>query len=390
MQFIQRITWVSAVWLILGLFSFVQAHPLPGSYHPDQAYTLRASYYPDYGENMGTDIALTVMNGYEFLSDHTWKDVPGISPLLDFLVASHIALINHEITGHALRTKQLGGTVEGIKIGFFEGAVTTSGITDSQKLASVSMAGIDASRLLAGQISDRAVGRNHLSKFSAMTYLLTSLDQINYIYWNTKKSPGHDIDNYVQQINAFYGGTPLSRKKMRSIAWMSALDPMLYYALYTVVTQKTDMTVPMIPMGGTWKWLPALSAAFTPYGYERILKNYIKHGDFLGTVSLGTGKSYKNNKNTFLIAFDTSNLFKVGDTSTVGVSLAYWRQPRVYADTPAQEKMTDGGLAAINWSTQFNETFGMDIQLGYKTEGYILGQVSGKGLVLGITGRIHY
>ena len=362
MGLMKRITRASTVCVILGLSSFVHAHPLPGSYHPDQTYTLRGSYYPDYGENMGTDIALTVMNGYEFLSDHTWKDTL-ISPLLDVLAAGYVTVLNHEITGHVFRTKQLGGRVKSTKIGFFEGDVKYSGITKPQEKASVSIAGIDASRLLADQIAGQVVGDNHLSKFSAMTYLLTSLDQINYIYWNTKKSAGHDIDDYVKNINAFYGGTPLSRKKMRSVAWMSALDPMLYYSLYTVVTQKTNMTIPMIPIGD-WKWLPALSVAFTPYGYERILKNYVQHGDFLGTVSLGTGKTYKNNNNTFLISFDTSSLFKVGESATVGVSLAYWRQPRVYADTPAQEKMKDGGLVALNWSSQMSKVFGLDFQVG--------------------------
>src|SRR4051812_31239094 len=311
---------------------------------------------------------------------------------LDLPQDHFLMVVGHEIFGHGSRLREIGA--RGVHYSFDApipygagGAVTEfSGdllVTRADALA-IDTAGIEAQNVLADHIGREAVTSRALHYREAWLYLESRLDGLRYIRSVSPRSaPGHDIRSFLFDFNNGCDPPacePLQASTLKRRALVMLGDPMLAYAAYAwaaayMVHGRTTGPVPMIPLPGDMRYLPALRFEMTPYGTAVTTEHAIVRHRRVTNVSVGVGDT--GAARAWDVGIGSADLLR-GSGLTAGASIRIWRQPELDAPPNAQA-MTTGVLAvgtlriALPGSAPASRVRVL-VEAGYKSDGFVRGE----------------
>jgi hypothetical protein len=311
---------------------------------------------------------------------------------LDLPQDHFLMIVGHEIFGHGARLREIGA--HGVQYSFDApipygpgGAVTEfSGdllVTRADALA-IDTSGIEAQNVLADHIGREAVASGALHYREAWLYLESRLDGLRYIRSvSPRSSPGHDVRSFLLDFNDQCDPPackPLDAATLKRRALVMLSDPMLAYAGYAwavsyMVQGRTTGPVPMIPLPGGLRYLPALRFEMTPYGTAITGDNTIARHGRVTTVSIGVGDT--GAARAWDVGVTSGHLLR-GSRLNAGASIKLWRQPELDAPPNAQVMKT-GVLAvgtlriALPGSVAAGRA-GVLVEAGYKSDGFVRGE----------------
>lgn len=220
-------------------------------------------------QNAGTSAAFSAISGLAYLSSKYDLNKKFFYRLGFGYSAAMITLLNHELSGHSLRALEFNCNPHGLEIDplLLSGSIHTgcTGSMHIQKDTIISLGGIQANYLLAQKISDNLfVHEQEIDPITGIGYILSAADQIEYNYINHNNNPGHDVNNYVEDMEIMYGNKSISRNIIKSHGFLSFLDPILFASVYSAITGR-NVNVPVLSIGNIGV-MPFARSIFTPYG----------------------------------------------------------------------------------------------------------------------------
>jgi len=319
---------------------------------------------------------------------------------LDLPQDHFLMVVGHEIFGHGARLREIGA--HGVQYSFDApipygpgGAVTEfSGdlpVTRADALA-IDTSGIEAQNALADHIGREAVASGALHYREAWLYLESRLDGLRYIRSvSPRSSPGHDVRSFLLDFNDQCDPpacTPIDAATLKRRALVMLGDPMLAYAGYAwaaayMVHGRTTGPVPMIPLPGGVRYLPALRFEMTPYGTAVTADNTIVRHGRVTNVSLGVGDT--GAARAWDVGVTSGDVLR-GRRLNAGASIRLWRQPELDA-APNAQVMKTGVLGAATLQIALPESLaagraGVLVEAGYKSDGFVRGERLHAGAVL--------
>ena len=323
-----------------------------------------------------------------------------------FLVAAH------EVFGHGTRFRELGDGR--LRYGFdapipygsgdaftkFNGRFPVSPLAD----LAVSAAGIDAQHAIADAIAERAVSRGRIHYREAWLYFESRLAAVSYILSaSPTSSEGHDVANFLETFEKACTAPclPLTRNYVQRRALLALVDPLLYYSMYGLAVSyigngATTGPMPLIPVGRALRVMPSLGYALAPYGGEwtvrtAFLQEQRAKSRELRITNIALRVGNTGASSTWGLTVRASDVFRVWGLR-VGVATEVWRQPELLADQTGGEQRTGAGALAtvvlpLPRLLQSRWSEGIHVIAGYKSQGFIPGEVLAGGGVLraGIT-----
>lgn len=366
-------------------------------------------------QEVSSDIAFSVLSGLAY-SSNKYDLNDNIAYRAAFGYLSFVtALTHHEIGGHGFKAREFKGKIKKITINAFGGEASSSTPKPYhiQKDLLISLAGNDSNYLLGQKIANSWVYNScQIDPILSFGYIFTQGNQLFYSYLK-KSEPGHDLEAYVRYNEGMYGDKSVSIKKIRNIAWLDALDPILFATSYSALTG-VQLEVPMIKIQDNIGLLPFARMIPTPYGVIEkkigayIITDYtpIKIGFSFGkqskttkavtptiqelqrlkdlhlenvnipTIGSFTGLGNETNiKQYSTYSFDISvvKIFEV-DQFIFGADAAFWSQPELFVLDPYRAKPKNGWFAMLNTSYNLSEDYKLIARTGYKTKGFVPGQ----------------
>jgi hypothetical protein len=344
---------------------------------------------------VGANLIITGLRGYQWLDDKffpsTAGDTSGPMILARFgrlavidvgLVLATGMIIQHEVFGHGFRLREFGVKQIGYRIKPWEGLTTYSSSQYNQlsfsEKAAVSTGGMEANTILANQLRTRWVDSEVIDSREATLYLLSSLDQTAYVLEMSKRDDtfanGHDVAEYVRDVNSWYQRPVVSMQKLKKRAWLDFFDPYLFYSAYSmgdyVLNGTQQWEYPMLSIG-EYRYLPAARMVLAPYGAEYQLNNFIK-----GPYTIFANVRYGNTggRQSSAIGVEVVNFFK-SDLLKIGAKVDLWNQPKLFTTNASFSSTKFGGAASLIARYRVLEKLDVVGQAGYKTSGYIPGEI---------------
>lgn len=252
--------------------------------------------------------------------------------------------------------------------------------------------GIEAQNVLADHIGREAVASRALHYREAWLYLESRLDGLRYIRSvSPRSSPGHDIRSFLLDFNDGCDPPacePLDASTLKRRAFAMLGDPMLAYAGYAwaaayMVHGRAAGPVPMIPLPGEVRYLPALRFEMTPYGTSVTTEHTVVRRGRVTNVSIGVGDT--GAARAWDVGVASGDVLR-GSRLTAGASIRVWRQPELDAPPNAQV-MATGVLAAgalrIAWPGSAPAgRVRVLVEAGYKSDGFVRGERLHAGPIL--------
>ena len=303
-----------------------------------------------------------------------------------------LMVVAHEVFGHGSRLREIGA--DGIRYSFdaptpyggggavteFEGDVL---VTRADVLA-IDTGGIEAQNQLADHIERQSIAMGTFHYRDAWLYLHSRLDGLRYIRSVSPRSPpGHDVASFLFDINDGCNAPECSRltaSTLKRRAWSMLADPLLAYAGYDwamsyMVRGQTFGPLPMIPLGGDVRYLPALRFEMTPFGTEWSTDHYVLRRGRVTTVTVGIGDTLA--KPAWRVGVVASDVVR-RERWSAEVQANVWRQPEL--DSPPTGQVNHvGGMATATARVRFGgegfaERAGWFVQAGYKSDGFVRGE----------------
>jgi hypothetical protein len=338
----------------------------------------------------------------------------------DLLIWSSLAatfqISQHELFGHGYRIRDLGpkyGKVRGYRYYFIAAATEfepTPNITTSQMLT-IGIAGGEAESILANRVRQEWLGNQCLNPSQASLYMGNSMGLTAYTL-SLHKTPNHapqsgnDMKNYLFYLNTTYPDAHLSYRSLRNLSLLNLLDPFLFYSMAATSNYvKTGMpsVIPMISLGGGVKYLPALRFGLTPFGPQYYLENFFLKGSTPTYVYLKWGQ---HGANTYYgLGVENRNILNWKNGS-IGFKMDLWHQPNVlfapgsmtveqisdlpkgavvpqlYPASVLTEKRFGAAASVVGTYGIANSPAQLNLELGYKTKGYLPGEALRKAPIL--------
>jgi hypothetical protein len=343
---------------------------------------------------VGAEAMTTLLRGYKWLDDSFMSSSANDTSFLtmsgrfgklflEYTLFNCFATIQHEVFGHGFRLREFRNPVHKYEIGLFSGATLFDAakygsLTPNEQIA-VTTGGLEAENILAKRIRDRWLMNSELDNRDAVFYLINQYSQSLYIsstrHDRTHFTDGHDIHSYVTQINRWYGDKVISTHNVRNRSYVDLLNPFLYYSLFSVGQYVLDgrqcMQYPMFQIG-EYQYLPAMSLVLAPYGTEYNLLNFVRSGDKLYQANIRYGST--GNRKSYGIALEANKIWS-NDLLDLDAKLDLWFQPKLYKQTSALATNKFGG--ALSFITRFKVGACVELvgQAGYKTTGFMPGEV---------------
>lgn len=384
-----------------------------------------------HSQGMSTDLFLSATNSLAFIdqryhsSHHSFMSQLIESSLVMWASFLMIPTANHEFSGHGMRLQELGSSIQRIKLGL-DGkdsfvAYNRPKPYHLQKFAIIDLAGVQANQLLAQKLVTQLLkNKQNLDRVTASVYLQSALDQwLEITSCNPEEAIGHyftistkDIHNYVRYMKLAYGDQTHIVSRLKSNVWWDLLDPMLFLSIYALKAGQTvkvpSLTLGYFPYFGQVKLLPMTKLVLTPY--NTLEKQVIAHFDTDATyikLTLALGKESKSNlptltpggKTVFALpnyagfgAFLTPDSIPPSSNHTyyaelmvdralllskktkLGFTVAAWKQPEFFLKNPRQAPLKIGGMALLHLKYQITQPFKIFASVGYKSQGFVVGQ----------------
>lgn len=342
---------------------------------------------------IGAEAFITAWRGYELLDDAVIPSTAGDSNLymiagrfgkffFETLLASTTMVAQHEFFGHGFRAREFGIPVFKYRIGVLSGyteysAAKFNRLSPSEQIA-FTAGGMEANNILARQIRNKWLNNNCLDSREANLYFINTLEQLTYsssLKNNVTFSDSHDAAAYINQINAWFGKTVLTAHQLKRRSLIDLADPFLFYSLYSmslyVFEGSQQIEYPMIPIGN-YQYLPALRLALAPYGLEYSLQNYIKTPDNVIQVALKYGNT--GGRRSYGLGIDITKIWCYQLLSIDG-KIDAWIQPKLFTATAARATPKLGGALSFVARYRVFDKLELIGQVGYKTTGYLPGEV---------------
>ena len=328
--------------------------------------------------------------------------------LIDLQIDYLLVLTQHEVFGHGARYREFGykesSYILNFAIPFGDGSgLAISGaretgrlFTHSEQIAKIH-GGNEANIVLSENIGSRVLFDNKIHYREGLLYLISKNNLLAYIWFDKFRNDGSisnfangDIASYVMRMNSenFESGKRYTLNKLAWQSTISLLNPIQLYTAFTIgKTYLLDGNeifedIPTIKINAI-KYLPAFGYNLTPFGSEFILTQYFITETKLIQVKINLGD------NTFheffgggIQVYSLINLPKF----MLSANLEGWYQPAIKVGGKTIEQ-TKGGLGYLFKTDMslfpFNNanSFGFFTQLGYKTNGYVLGEQLKRGLI---------
>lgn len=356
-----------------------------------------------FSQVVGAEAIITAFRGYQLLDDWIAPSTAGNTSgsmiagrfgkaIFEGLLSTTAMVTQHEVFGHGARAREFDIHVYRYSIGPFGGSTSFNATKFNQLSLNEQIAftagGMEGSNILGRQIRGRWLRSQSIDSREASLYFAVSyLDQTQYIM-STKLSNrdrtfpiGHDVFQYVNEVNRWNRGQTLTTHKLRKQALVDFLDPYLYYSIYSIGLYVIDgcqlWEYPMIPIG-EYRFLPMARLVLAPYGPEYQLTTLIKgpERNIIANFRYGnTGRQHSS-----ALGIEVSDILS-SDLLFVDGKVELWNQPKLYtAFASGREKLG----AAASLVARYRVIKQLDVlgQAGYKTTGFIPGEELKHGPIL--------
>jgi hypothetical protein len=330
---------------------------------------------------------------------------------LGWLPLNYLAVVvEHEVFGHGYRIRDINrgrAKVEGYQFNvpppYGPGGAATSYAVSAKftvtEESAVAMAGVESTAILSWLTKLKWLESGKIDPRQTALYLLGQYDLTLYIgslkALNDHEVDGHDIKAYVDSVNHNYTADRLTGRALRSLSWMNLGDAFTYYSVYAwfhYISSGKETSIPMIPVFG-YGYLPGIRLGLTPFGPEYFVENFfVKKNQPIYFYAKG-GRHAKNNY--YGLGMYAPKIWMIGHWA-FGLRFDGWWQPKLLLQQGSQnfleidldEKpdpnnplysfsqqhaMRLGTAGSVLTSFRITGRSGLEMELGYKTRGFLPG-----------------
>ena len=311
---------------------------------------------------------------------------------VDLPISIYAAEISHEVFGHGFPSKNYGGNIDSINIGF----PPIPYDLDYRSSTRISGANVPADIFEEWSNHQKANGiqveysMSHLVKNKFWQTGTVDYD-LSILLLKTAYAPGWyalfdspeafeegDVDssNDIAAIAARYSnesGEHYSAGEIRDRTFLyNSLNPLVLWSWYGVLnymaTGESKTKLPYISVFDV-QWLPGLSYSITGYGEEYLLSNYFRtKGGRSGSFEIGLGSV----DNEYRASIMVDDLLGGSDSEfDLGAELHYWEQ----------RKTGTAGFIDLNYYLFGSKSTGIHLKVGYKSFGFLRGYGLKKGII---------
>lgn len=328
--------------------------------------------------------------------------------LLDGTITYMAALTQHEVFGHGAALRQLDIYGSRYELRLPPPYGIGGGLADYPDDAQfgpfedihVTANGMNGTLQLARTVRDRAVLRGRLYYDEALLSLAGHLDLPTYV-WGTSSPPEcfNDVVSYLNELDRLPNSPTLSSLKLNAL--VSLLDPFALLSLRSAVVDYLRNGTPSASLP-TLEWrsvryLPSVHLALSPFGPEVLVEHLAAHDGQLWrlTTRLGSGPYGQFGG----AGIEVSNVMQTNRMHT-DISLNLWYQPtRLLNETvqrarrrlgPTLDPFAIGGRLEVSASLRPTPEWPVYATgtLGYKTNGFLLGEGLHDGLLMEVGLRL--
>ena len=317
--------------------------------------------------------------------------------LTNYLITDYMLTMNHEL-GHGYRMIEAGGSIKEIIYNMpppftnefsYISLNWPTNFTKQQGLM-INLGGSESNLVFSDLMRKNILLEMKFNYNFSWPYLYSSNDMPGYTAFI--KNLGSDPNQYRYNLNTLYGVDKdvLTQEKIKYYSYLALFtDPMNFYALKSVfydylVKGKHSSKVEMINLNNRLKYLPRFRFEYTPYGPELVYQNYFKFDSTLMQFSFSHSDSEL--PDSWRIAANIWNI-KSTDKLSFNFSGQIWHQPEI--EFYHNDKLINvdglGGkiISTINYEIIKNKhLYGLTLHIGYKSNGYSLGERLKEGLIL--------
>ena len=316
--------------------------------------------------------------------------------LTNYLITDYMLTMNHEL-GHGYRMIEAGGSIKEIIYNMpppftnefsYISLNWPTNFTKQQGLM-INLGGSESNLVFSDLMRKNILLEMKFNYNFSWPYLYSSNDMPGYTAFI--KNLGSDPNQYRYNLNTLYGVDKdvLTQEKIKYYSYLALFtDPMNFYALKSVfydylVKGKHSSKVEMINLNNRLKYLPRFRFEYTPYGPELVYQNYFKFDSTLMQFSFSHSDSEL--PDSWRIAANIWNI-KSTDKLSFNFSGQIWHQPEIKFYQNDKLKNIDGlggkVISTINYEIFKNKHhYGLTFHIGYKTNGYSLGERLSEGLI---------
>lgn len=325
--------------------------------------------------------------------------------LLDQPIDQFISLTQHEVFGHGFRFREfefesifynLNLTYPYGKGGGYAGAWGSKITPTLQERNVLNTGGVEANRLMADNITYQVLLDDNLHYRQGLLFNRAQNNLFRYL-WSSRTGEqiidgSNDMNNYINGVNYMYGNGTKNKYNFTILSnqsFISFINPMQLYALYTVLYtygvkgEKSIKKIPMIRLFGV-RYLPAFNYSLTPFGSQYHVVNHVRYKQTLisGEFMLGD-KTFNEFYGISLKGFNLLNKKRL----SLNVHADIWNQPELELENYSAAKRantTGGSLKADIHYRPYDrpDRLGLFAQVGYKSNGFVMGEMLSETYIL--------
>ena len=322
--------------------------------------------------------------------------------LLDFQIDWFLTLIQHEVFGHGSRYREFGYSNISYELNLFYPYGQANGranfsnpyqyLSTEEQISARNVAGSESNNLLASNLEERMLVNNQIHYRQGLLYLISKNDLLLYLSTTfIEIDNGGDMESYISNINPStpFGDGPYTSEKLFKQSLISLLNPMQVYSAWAIGKNYLldgNSKLPKIPTIKIKEigYLPAFNYNLTPFGSEYILNQYFVKGNRLLTIKARLGD------NTFHSFYGGGiKIANLIDKQKIklNINIEAWHQPSFQLGGENIKNIDEGIGVLANTSVSYFpfiklNKIGIYTLLGYKTEGYVMGEQLDNGLLL--------
>ena len=315
----------------------------------------------------------------------------------NYLITDYALTMNHEL-GHGYRMVEAGGTIKKIVYNWPPPFTNEFSYIElnwpinmtQQQMLMINLGGSESNLLFSDLMRKNIILDEKFNYNFSFAYLYSSNDMPGYTAF--VKNPASDPNQYRRNLNRLYGGNKklLTQEKINKYSYLALFtDPINFYALKSVfysyvIKGENGSKVKMINLNNGLEYLPRFRFEYTPYGPELVYQNYFKLDSILAQFSFSHSDSEL--PDSWRISANIWNV-KLMDKLSFNFSGQIWDQP--YIEFYQNDKLINidglGGklITTVNYDMiKKKHLYGLTIQIGYKSNGYTIGEQLKKGMII--------
>ncbi|HET6400719.1 MAG TPA: hypothetical protein VFH95_04890 [Candidatus Kapabacteria bacterium] len=293
-------------------------------------------------------------------------------------------LVQHEVFGHGARVREFGGEAS-YELHLFppygsgHGVTYPSFVGTINQVTAVSIGGIEAEGLLAEELRMRSLGDGTINYRDGYVYMIERAALTTYA-WQTHSldaSGGNDIAAYIDLVGI--RNPHVTLKNIQTNSLLNLLDPLTLTSLYGyfydyLIKGDIHVVIPFLKIGGI-EYLPGFRVGLTPFGYNYYLENMIvsNHNPVIATIGIGPADLGTSE----YVRLQVPAAWSPGRWQ-LGIELDAWHEPALDLNSELLPSFNPawnfGGLAIGSVTFRITPTFGLQVEGGYKTQGFVEGE----------------